>query len=106
RGREAPALPHAIRSQLPAPRRQEARRLSGAPTRPWPCSRASAPNDDGKSMLGKFRQPQPGQSDLRCREQTRHQKFVAKFDLKDIHTELQLATPAQTQRPNRCWAIV
>jgi hypothetical protein len=64
------------------------------------------PNDDVKSMLGKFRQPQPGQSDLRCREQTRHQKFVAKFDLKDIHTELQLATPAQTQRPNRCWAIV
>ena len=64
------------------------------------------PNDDVKSRFGKSRQPQPGQSDLGCREQTRHQKFIAKLDLKDIHTELQLATPAQAQRANRCWAIV
>src|SRR5580704_3436705 len=51
-------------------------------------------------------QSQPGQRDLRCGEQARHQIVFAELDLEDIDAEPQLATAAQAQRADRRRSIV
>ena len=61
---------------------------------------------DVEIAAGESGQSQPGQRDLRSREQARHQEVLAELDLEDVDAEPQLAPAPQAERADRRFPVV